>query len=85
MPNITALGNTVVPAILVLETLGFSIATAEGSEQIVAVRGDERYIADDPVTVLGLIKLVEVRSWSWHAADEEIEHGLEKYPWLLGQ
>jgi hypothetical protein len=69
MRNISAGGNTVVPAILALEKLGFTVSI-EGTdgEMFRATRGSETYLADDPVAVLGLVKLVEVRGWEWPSA-----------------
>ncbi len=83
MPNkrIAAGGNTVVPALLVLEHLGFNVTVRDSSAEqtVAAVRGGEEYKADDPVAVLGLIKLIEVRQWHWNATDQEIEATLQKY------
>ncbi len=75
--KISAMGNTVVPALLALEELGFTITGAP--DQCTAARGDEVYAADDPVTVLGLVKLVETRSWNWRASDADIENVLSRY------
>lgn len=79
--KIAAAGNTVVPALLVLSGLGFDVTVRTSSEGqwVVAVRGEEEFVADDPVTVLGLIKLVEVRTWNWRASDADIEAALVKY------
>ena len=77
--KIVAAGNTVAPAILELERQGFAISAPEAGEIFVATRGDETYSADDPVTVLGLVRLVELRGWEWAATDTEIESVLEKY------
>jgi hypothetical protein len=83
VPNkrIAAAGNTVVPALLVLENLGFDVAVRSSSlgQTVVAVRGEEQYQGDDPVAVLGLIKLIEVRSWEWLPADSEIDNTTRKY------
>jgi hypothetical protein len=81
MRKITTSGNTVVPAILTLESLGFTVSVErEGPREIVrATRGDETYLADDPVAVLGLVKLVEARGWDWKAADSEIDDVLRRY------
>jgi hypothetical protein len=38
-------------------------------------------VADDPVTILGLIKLIETRSWDWRASDEDITATLDKFGW----
>ena len=78
--SIAAAGNTVVPALLALEGLGFEVTTQSSSvgETTIAVRGEEKYVAEDPVTVLGLIKLIELRTWQWSATDSEIEKTLHK-------
>lgn len=79
--KIAAAGNTVVPALLALSGLGFSVTvrTSPGGQTVVAARGHEEFVADDPVTVLGLIKLVEVRTWNWQATNEDVEATLDKY------
>lgn len=76
MRDIAAAGNVLVPALLALEELGFAVDCRGG--QCTATRGDERYVADDPIAVLGLVKLVEVRTWNWRATDAQIETKLEK-------
>jgi hypothetical protein len=82
MKRIATMGNTVVPALLELEKLGFTVKTGKDSYQCRATRNDEEYSADDPVTVLGLVKLIESRGWNWHASDEEIDATLRRYPLL---
>jgi hypothetical protein len=83
VPNkrIGAMGNAVVPALLALEQLGFEVIIQNSSvgQTIIAVRGEEEYFADDPVTVLGLIKLIEVRTWQWSVNDSELEKTMQKY------
>jgi hypothetical protein len=83
LPNrkIVALGNTVVPGLLALEQLGFDVVVKDKSsgQTVIAIREGEEYQADDPVTVLGLIKLIEIRSWEWRAADSDIDGTLQKY------
>jgi hypothetical protein len=37
-----------------------------------ATRGDEVYVCDDALAVLGLVKLIEVRTWDWKAADARL-------------
>jgi hypothetical protein len=75
------MGNTVVPALLALEQLGFQVTVQNSSvgQTTSAVRGEEKYFATDPVTVLGLIKLIELRTWQWGASDSEVEKTLHKY------
>jgi hypothetical protein len=69
---------------LYLESLGFTVKVSrDGVKEIFrATRGDETYVSEDPVGVLGLVKLIESRGWQWKAADFEIaeamrRHGLE--------
>ena len=64
-------GDRVVPALLALQELGFEISIEEGSA--VATSGDGRFVADDPIAVLGHMKLVETRSWGWRAPDEQVD------------
>ena len=70
--HIAQAGNTVVPAILALEAKGLSVATRDGV--FVATSPDgATHVADDPVAVLGLVALVEIRGNHWRATDEEID------------
>jgi hypothetical protein len=79
--SISPAGSTVVPAILALEGLGFVISVEHvgGQDLVRAVRGDETYVADDPVAVLGLVKLVEIRGWQWGAADPDLARVIRQY------
>jgi hypothetical protein len=70
-------GSTVVPAILVLESLGYTLTIDE--DLMVASSTDTTLVADDPVALLGLLKLVEVRTWAWTASDAEIDETLTRY------
>jgi hypothetical protein len=63
-------GNTVVPAVLAVESLGYEVVV-DGAG-VLARRGDESYLAEDLVALLGLVRLVELRSWEWRANDDEI-------------
>ena len=64
MPSeIAHAGNTVVPALLALEALGYEISIQ--GDLVTAAAPDGRFVAADPVSVLGLVKLVEARSWNW--------------------
>jgi hypothetical protein len=70
-------GNTVVPALLALEGLGYEISIQ--GDLVTAAGPDGRFVAADPVSVLGLVKLVEARSWNWRANDDEIDATLSRY------
>lgn len=69
-------GNTVVPAILALRALGFAVSQV-GSD-FVAVLGNSRFQAEDPVSALGLVKLAEIRR-PWRASDVEIDQVIAEF------
>jgi hypothetical protein len=77
--SIAQAGNTVVPAALAVESLGFEVVVH--GHRVHAQRGDESYIADDAVALLGLVRLVELRSWEWQASDDEIAQILRRFGW----
>jgi hypothetical protein len=81
MTTIAAGGNTVVPAILALEDAGFtvSVQAIAGQTTVSAVRDGEIYTAADPVAVLGLVKLVELRGEAWRATDDEIASTMARH------
>lgn len=74
-------GTTVVPAILALESLGFQVTFDAQSGECRATRGDEAYSGEDPVWVLGLVKLAELRGRDWAASDDEIGATLRRFGW----
>jgi hypothetical protein len=76
MSEIAQAGNTVVPAVLALEALGYQVEVI--GAQVSATSEEGRFVAADPVAVLGLVKLVEARSWNWRATDEEIDVTLRR-------
>jgi hypothetical protein len=75
--RIAQAGNTVIPALLALESIGFSVIVA--GEHFIARRGTEEYVADDPVALLGLIHLVQIQSWDWAATDAQIDETMRRY------
>jgi hypothetical protein len=75
--RIVQAGNTAVPALLAVESLGFVVEVR--GDSVYARRGQEEYEAEDPVALLGLIRLVELRSWDWGASDAEIDETLRRY------
>jgi hypothetical protein len=69
-----------VPAVLALEAAGYRV-TKLNDDLFEATSNDGSFVADDPVTLLGLIKLVELRSWTWRATDAEIDSVLTRFGW----
>ena len=81
MNQITSAGNTVVPALLSLESLGFEVVVSANGDRAECrvTRGDESYVADDPVTVIGLVRLVELRGWNWAVSDSELDAAIQRF------
>ena len=73
--KISNAANTMTPAWLVLLEKGFEISksTIGGTLYFVPTKEDCTFLADDPVTVLGLISLFEARGEDWKASDPEID------------
>jgi hypothetical protein len=42
-----------------------SFPEKSGCDQIRAISGEESYVAEGPVAVLGLVKLIDERGWEW--------------------
>lgn len=74
--DLVAAADTVVPSILALESNGFTVTQEAGL--IVARSGNTRFAAEDPVAVLGLVKLAETRR-PWRADDEEIDDVMARF------
>ena len=69
-------GDTVVPAILVLESLGYLVE--QHGDRFTAKAGSARFSAEDPLAVLGLVKLAEARR-PWRATEAEIDEALSRF------
>jgi len=69
--QISSVANTMTPAYLAILSKGFTVTA--GGDLMVAEKGSHRFVAEEPVSLLGLIALVEVRGWEWQAHDDEID------------
>ena len=78
--QISAAGNTEVPAYLVLIAKGYEIIYRHPDDAWVAQKGEEVFAASGPLELLGLVAMVEGRGSNWRATDEEIDAFLKKYP-----
>lgn len=91
MENITAAGNTEIPAFLAIKALGFDIDRTflDGDQQRelwVARNEQSQFSAGSPLELLGLCAMRSQRGLSWKASDDEINDFLEKYyPNALGE
>ena len=81
--NIANAGNVIVPAYLALRSKGYDVRwdrhVEEEQEAWYADGPLGRFTASDPLSLLGLISMREVRGQNWRASDEEIEGFLSKY------
>ncbi len=77
--QLNAAGNTLIPGILLIRELGYSLTIDKKKSLCIAEKDGNSFIANDPVTVLGLIKLFEVRGENWRASDDEIDQGLKDF------
>jgi hypothetical protein len=65
-----------VPAILALEANGFTVT--QEADLIVARARNTRFAAEDPLALLGLVKLAETRR-PWRADDAEVDDVLGRF------
>ena len=76
--HLIAAGNTVVPAILLIRKMGYTFSANNEKGSCQAEKDGNVFGGDDPVIVLGLIKLFEMKGENWMASDEEIEEVLKE-------
>ena len=62
--------NLMAPAYQVILAKGYSVRAEQ--DLMVAVKGDDRFVAENPVALLGVIALAEARAEHWQATDAEI-------------
>ena len=80
--NLSAAANVVVPAYLVLRTKGYVVhceRSSDDSENWIAEGPLGRFGADDPITLLGVVSVVETRGASWPATDAELNAFLNAF------
>lgn len=74
--RIISAANVEVPAILAIESLGFTIdariISTEHEMVWTATGNGDEYVAEDPLSLLGLVKLLEVCGDNWQASDDDI-------------
>lgn len=83
-PTLAEAANLYVPAYLALIERGFavtreSIAPNQSDIHWIAEDADRRYVADDPLTLLDMVALVETRGADWEASDPQIDTFLEEF------
>ena len=84
MENITAAGNTEVPAFLAMKALGFAIERrfldGDRDRELWVARNDQSQLsAGSPLELLGLYAMRSQRGVIWKASDEEIDEFLRNF------
>jgi hypothetical protein len=85
MATLASAGNVLVPAYLVLIEKGYRVerlSTAKRKEPELwcATKGESRFVAEDTLSLLGLVSIHEVRGKVWKASDNEIDSFFEQFP-----
>lgn len=72
--TISAAGNTMAPALASLRELGYVVSRVGGGSPLYRAENALcSFTAEDPLLLLGLVKLYELRGESWQASDAELE------------
>jgi hypothetical protein len=70
--RLTSAGNVIIPAIKTIGELGYKFRIDNVENLCIAEKDGNTFIAEDPIAVLGLIKMYEVKGNQWQVSDEEI-------------
>lgn len=66
------------PALATIRAMGYEVSRdLEGGGAYVAVGPNCRLVADDPLALLGLLKIYEMRGSNWEPTDAEVSAFLE--------
>ena len=76
--HLEAAGDTVIPAILLIRQMSYTFAYDKEKGYCLASKGGNSFGADDPLMVLGLIKLFEVKGENWKVLDNDIDEVLKE-------
>ena len=80
--HITHAGNTLVPAYLEIRRRGFEVRrdrSIPNCETWYAEKEQTKFSSDDPVSLLGLVAMVESRGEDWQACDEEVNEFMRAF------
>jgi len=85
MATIVSAGNVLVPVYLALVQKGYRVMRSktgrrDDPEEWCAVKGATRFVAEDPLSLLGLVAMREARGRAWQASDEEIDAFFDQFP-----
>lgn len=77
--HIYAAGNVVVPAYLAILAKGYNVEMTGPDRWLLATKDGNSYHAEDPIFLLGLIMVGELRGENWQASDQEIDDFLVRF------
>lgn len=74
-------GNTMVPAVMTMRAKGYAVTSfwRDGEEHFAAEKDGNRFEAADPVAVLGLVAMYEVRGDALTPTDDEVDEFMRDY------
>lgn len=76
--HLASAGNVLVPAYLSVEQKGYTINKLD--DNLLSARNENaEFIAEDPLYLLGLISIYEIRGKNWKATDKEIDEYSKKF------
>lgn len=65
-------GNMLAAALASLHSLGYAVAAEAGGPLLRAEKGGQTFVAEDPLLLLGLVKLHETRGVRRHSTNREM-------------
>jgi hypothetical protein len=75
--RLSAAGNTLAPALGILRELGYTVMRGKSGERQYRAENETCvFSADEPLTLLGLVKMYEIRGSNWQPNDEEVRRFL---------
>jgi hypothetical protein len=77
--NLSSAANVVTPAYLVLLAKGYEVSLSGPLQQWIATKGEDTFVGDSTIELLGLISIAETRGNDWRASDDEIMAFLQLY------
>ena len=70
---ISSAANTAASAYATLKQMGYVVSVSEDGKFWRGQRADCSLVAEDPLTMLGLAKLYELRPKNWRPSDAEVD------------
>jgi hypothetical protein len=75
--RLASAANLLTPAYLTVIDRGYAVG--KDGDMLTATKGDDTFIAEDPISLLGIIAVAEARGENWQATDEQIDEFLARF------